>query len=54
MTAHDATEILMNYALLKEFDDMQTGAGDVDGDGEVTANDATQVLFKYAGFVVEW
>ncbi len=28
--------------------------GDVDGDGEVTANDATQVLFKYAGFDVEW
>ena len=54
VTANDATEILMNYALLKEFDDMQTGAGDVDGDGEVTANDATQVLFKYAGFAVEW
>lgn len=54
VTANDATEILMNYALLKEFNSMQKASGDVDGDGEITANDATQVLFKYAGFDVEW
>jgi len=54
VTANDATEILMNYAMLKEFTEEQKSAGDVDGDGTVTANDATQVLFKYAGFDVEW
>lgn len=54
VTANDATQILMNYALLKEFDELQKVAGDIDGDGMVTANDATQALLKYAGFNVEW
>ncbi|MBR1461308.1 Ig-like domain-containing protein, partial [bacterium] len=54
VTAADATEVLLNYAGLKDFSVRENTAGDVDKSGSITANDATWILLKYAGYDTEW
>ena len=54
ISAADATEVLLNYAGLKEFSIKENTAADVDKNGIITANDATMILLKYAGYDSEW
>lgn len=54
ITATDATEVLLNYAGLKEFSIKESTAADVDKSESITANDATMILLKYAGYDTEW
>jgi len=54
ITAADATEVLLNYAGLKDFSIKESTAADVDKNGAISANDATMILLKYAGYDTEW